>query len=203
MPKLEELIAKKKYTFRITHNEVLDYCVLEYPFALWQWGRMLDKIPSPNAPVDTLFSHLVAVSGPSYFAIEDMENIKSFFVQAASELGYYGYDTRPLKEYLFIKNAKEYLPKIFLPADMKIKYSKNTAKQVSKFMKHTDEKILLIYGQWDPWSATAFDVYSPDQVKIEKPGGSHSTRIKNLPENQQLLVKEKLETWLGIPVNLN
>ena len=99
------------------------------------------------------------VSDPSYFSIEDQENIKTFFVQAARELGYYGYDWKPLKKYLSIKNAEGYLPEIFLPLDLKIKYSKKSAKEVSKFMKKTDEPILLIYGQWDPWSATAFDVY--------------------------------------------
>jgi hypothetical protein len=70
-------------------------------------------------------------------------------------------------------------------------------------MKKTDEPILLIYGQWDPWSATAFDVYSPNQVKVANPGESHTSRIKNLPEDQQKLVKEKLESWLGMPVLLN
>jgi hypothetical protein len=203
MPKLKEYITQKKYTFRITPNEVLDYCVLEYPFALWQWGRLTDKVPSGEVSIDSMFNNLLLVSGPSYFAIEDMEKIKSFFVQAARELGYYGYDTKPFKKYLSIKSAKNYLSKIFLPADLKIKYNKTTAKQVKKFMKKTDEEMLFIYGQWDPWSATAFDVYNPNQVKVVKPGGSHSSRIKNLPPDEQKLVKEKLEKWLGLPVSLN
>jgi len=143
MPKLEEFIAKKNFTFRITHDEVLDYCVLEYPFALWQWGRMTNKIPSTDVGVDSLFNHLMAVADPSYFALEDMEKIKSFFVQAARELGYYGYDTKPLKKYLSIKNSKGYLSKIFLPADLQIKYSKATAKEVSKFMKTTADNGIL------------------------------------------------------------
>jgi len=203
MPKLEKVIAEKKFTFRIPHDAVLDYCVLEYPFALWQWGRLTDKVPTTNVGVDSLFNHLMKVSNPSYFSVEDQESIKTFFVQAARELGYYGYETKPLKKYLSIKNAEGYLPEIFLPSDLKIKYSKKSAKEVSKFMKKTDEPILLIYGQWDPWSATAFDVYSPSQVKVVKPGGSHSTRIKNLPAEQQKLVKEKLESWLAVPVSLN
>lgn len=203
MPKLEKVIADKKFTFRIPHDAVLDYCVLEYPFALWQWGRLTDKIPTTGVGVDSLFNHLMKVSDPSYFSIEDQESIKTFFVQAARELGYYGYDWKPLKKYLSIKSAEGYLPEIFLPSDLKIKYSKKSAKEVSKFMKKTDEPILLIYGQWDPWSATAFDVYSPNQVKVVKAGGSHSTRIKNLPADQQKLVKEKLESWLGVSVSLN
>lgn len=61
-------------------------------------------------------------------------------------------------------------------------------------------KCCFIYGVWDPWSSTAFEVYNPNQVKVVKPGGSHSTRIGNLPPEQQKLVKEKLEEWLGISI---
>jgi hypothetical protein len=200
VPKIEKYSKDKNYTYRISMNEVLDYCVLEYPFALWQWGRLTDKVPSKDAGVDSLFNHLLKVSNPSYFAIEEMEGIKSFFVQAARELGYYGYDTKPFKKYLSIKNAEGYLTRIFLPAGLKIKYKKTTAKQVRKFMKNTDEEMLFIYGEWDPWSATAFEVYNPNQVKVVKPSGSHSTRIGNLPSEQQKQVKEKLEEWLGISI---
>jgi hypothetical protein len=200
VPKIEQYSNGKNYTYRISMDEVLDYCVLEYSFALWQWGRLTDKVPSKDVGVDSLFNHLLKVSNPSYFAIEEMEGIKSFFVQAARELGYYGYDTKPFKKYLSIKNAEGYLTRIFLPAGLKIKYNKTTAKQVKKFMKNTDEEMLFIYGEWDPWSATAFEVYSPNQVKVVKPGGSHSTRIGNLPPEQRKIVKEKLEEWLEISI---
>ena len=200
VPKIEKYSKEKNYTYRISMNEVLDYCMLEYPFALWQWGRLTNKVPSKDVGVDSLFNHLLKVSNPSYFAIEEMEGIKSFFVQAARELGYYGYDTKPFKKYLSIRNAEGYLSRIFLPVGLKIKYNKTTAKQVKKFMKNTDEKMLFIYGEWDPWSATAFEVYNPNQVKVVKPGGSHSTRINNLPPELQKLVKEKLEECLDIEV---
>lgn len=36
LPLLEAFCKEKKLTFRISPAEVLDYCVLEYPFALWQ-----------------------------------------------------------------------------------------------------------------------------------------------------------------------
>ncbi len=203
MPKLEKYIVENKYTFRITHDEVLDYCVLEYPFALWQWGRLTDKVPSTDVGIDSLFNHLMKVSNPSYFAIEGMEGIKSFFVQAARELGYYGYDTKPFKKYLTIKKADGYMYRIFLPGDLQIRYEKKTAKQVKKFIKKTDAEILFIYGEFDPWSATAFEVpKKPNFLKIVKPGGSHSTRIKNLPPEQQKQVKEKMESWLGIPFSI-
>lgn len=204
VPLLEDYSKEKNYTYRISMDEVLDYCVLEYPFALWQWGRLSDKIPGKNVGIDSLYNHLLVVSNPSYFAIGEMENIKSFFVQAARELGYYGYDSKPLKKFLSIKNAENYLAQIFLPQDLKIEYDKTTAKQVKKFIKTTNSEILFIYGEYDPWSATAFEITEKSNLlKLVKPGGSHSTRINNLPPNQKKLAKEKLEEWLKMPILLN
>ena len=45
--------------------------------------------------------------------------------------------------------------------------------------------------------ATALNVRSQEVVK---PGGSHSTRIENLPENQKKQVKQTLEDWLEISI---
>jgi hypothetical protein len=204
LPKMMEYSKEKNYHFRISMDEVFDYCVLEYPFALWQPGRYIDKIPAENTSIEELFNHLLLVSPPSYFAIEDMESIKSFFVQAARELGYYGYDVKPFKKYLSIKTAKNYLSKIFLPEDVQVTYEKSTAEKVKKFIKSTDAEILFIYGEYDPWSASGFVVpQKSNLLKVLKPGGNHSSRIGNLPENQKEMVKEKLESWLGIPISIN
>ena len=204
MPLLKEYVKEKNYTYRIPLDEVLDYSVLEYSFSFWQWGKKIDDIPATDADANTLFEHLKDVADPSYFAIEDMESIKTFFVQAAYQLGYYGYDTKPFKKYLSIKNAKGYLTHIFLPEDLDISFDKKTGKEVKKYIKKTDDKIMLIYGEYDPWSASGFEVPDkPNFVKIVKPGGSHSTRVKNLPAEQQELVKQTLEDWLHQPFKLN
>lgn len=204
VPKLKKYSEEKKFTYRMPLDEVLDYCVLEYSFSIWQWGRYLDEIPPADANVDTLFNHLIKVSGPSYFAIEGMDAIKSFFVQAAREEGYYGYDTKPLKKFLSIKSAKGYLKRIFLPDNLDIKFEKSTYKAVKKFIKNTDSKILFIYGEYDPWLASGFVVPAKDNfLKLIKPGGSHSTRIKNMPDAQQKQAKLTLEKWLGFEVKMD
>lgn len=204
MPLLKEYIKEKNYTYRIPPEEVLDYSVLEYSFAFWQWGKNTDDIPTSDASVEILFKHLLDVSDPSYFALEDMEGSKTFFVQAAHQLGYYGYDTKPFKKYLSVKNAKGYLKQIFLPEDLDIRFEKTTSRKVKKYMKKTNDKIMFIYGEFDPWSAVAFEISDkPNLIKIVKPGGSHSTRINNLPDEQKELVKKTLEEWLEQPFNLN
>jgi hypothetical protein len=204
IPKLEEYSKQKNYTYYVSIDEVLDYCVLEFPFAFWQWGKSPDKIPSENAGVDELFKYLMEVPGPTYFAISGTEGFKPFYVQAARELGYYAYDSKPLKEYLGIKSAKNYFHKLYLPADLHIKYEKETALRVKKFIQTTDKDFIFIYGQFDPWTASAFDVpQKPNFLKIVKPAGSHSSRIGNLPPDQKKQVIDKLEEWLGISIATN
>ena len=44
----EKYCSDKGYTFRIPIAEVYDFNVLEYSFALWQWGPPVNKIPETD-----------------------------------------------------------------------------------------------------------------------------------------------------------
>lgn len=202
LPLLEQYCTDKKYHPLLNNDELLDYIVLEYSYGLWQYDNSPVDIPALDAPAEELFAQLVKVSSPMYLSSEGVDIFKSFYVQAAHELGYYGYDVKPFEDYLSIKTAENWLNRIYLP-ELDIKYNKKTAKQVKKFINKTDAKILFIYGEWDPWSASAFEVPDkPNFLKIVKPEGSHSTRIGNLPAEQKQQVKAKLEEWLDMEVNI-
>ena len=105
LPLLESYCKNKNLTFRIPMPEVLDYCVLEYSFVSLAVGNFGKYDPFQVCHDQALFDHLMEISGPYYFA-ENQPNI-SFFVQAARELGYYGYDVKPFKKYLTIDSATD------------------------------------------------------------------------------------------------
>ncbi|MDO4754940.1 MAG: S28 family serine protease [Parabacteroides sp.] len=199
VPLLAALSEEKKYKFRISMPEVLDYCVLEYPFALWQWGTSTETIPSLDAETSILFDHLVTISGPEYFA-EDQPYI-SFFVQAARELGYYGYDTKPFKKYLSIKESKGYLNRIMLPQELvdKIEFRPDLYQKVYRYLQENDPKMICIYGEVDPWSATRIPDFKDKknlQIYIQ-PGGSHLARISNMPKEIQEKIMAQINQWLA------
>lgn len=201
VPKLAEYSKQKNFEYYLSIDEILDYCVLEFPFAFWQWGISPEKIPSTSATVDELFNFLMDVPGPKYFAKSGIEGLLPFYVQAARELGYYAYDAEPMKKYLKIKTAKNYFPKLYLPENIHVSYNKETALRVKKFIQTTDKEIIFIYGEYDPWTASSFEV--PEKLnflKIVKPGGSHSSRLGNLPDEQKKQVIDKLEKWLDISI---
>jgi len=198
MPGFTSYIREKGLIFRIPPDAVYDYCVLEYSFSFWQWGKAVETIPDADAPDSLIYNHLMSVSGPEYFAINGMEDIRTFLVQAARELGYYGYDTKPFKPWLSIRNAKGYLSSMMLPEGMYIRFIPGTNRKVFRFIRKEDPRMIFIYGEYDPWSASGVDFkHKSNMLKIVKPAGSHSTRISNLPDQLNEQVVETLKRWVA------
>ena len=194
-PLFSQYCEEQGYTFRLPISEILDYTVLEFPFSFWQWGRPIDEVPSATASDKELLSYLVDAAGPSYFERENPH--APFFVMAAKELGYYGYDTKPLKGLLTIKNAEGYIYKIFLPEDFDFKFDKTLSKKMQKFLKSNECDILFIYGEYDPWSAVrAGDRHSATNHVYIVPQGSHRSRIRSFDEPVRSEIISILSGWL-------
>ncbi|MDR2010149.1 MAG: aminopeptidase [Bacteroidales bacterium] len=182
-PMFENFVKASNLTFRLPLEEVYDYCVLEFSFSFWQWYGNTDRIPSKKESNTILFQYFIAVAGPAYFSIEGSESTFPFFYQAARELGYYGYDTKPFKKLLVIESAEEYLSKIFIPEEMKINFEPQTSINLEKFISSDAKNTFMIYGEYDPWTAVAPDPGENKNVKkIISPKGTHMTRILNLPK---------------------
>lgn len=197
LPRFEKYCTEKNYSFRAPIEEIYDYSVLEYSFALWQWGTPISSIPATTASDDEIFSHLLAISEPGYFTADSPN--ASFFVQAARELGYYGYDVQPFKQYLSIQSSEGYLHRLMLPEELKdMPFDKTLSKKITKFLKKQDPKMILIYGQNDPWTAAGV-TWLKNKKNIHvfiQPNGSHLARINTLPEAEKAKVMELINEWL-------
>lgn len=197
LPRFEKYCSEKNYSFRAPIEEIYDYSVLEYSFALWQWGTPISSIPATTASDDEIFSHLLAISEPGYFTADSPN--ASFFVQAARELGYYGYDIQPFKQYLSIQSSEGYLHRLMLPEELKdMPFDKTLSKKITKFLKKQDPKMIFIYGQNDPWTAAGV-TWLKNKKNIHvfiQPNGSHLARISTLPEAEKAKVMELINEWL-------
>lgn len=198
LPRFEAYCREKGYRFRAPMEEIYDFCVLEYSFAFWQWGTPLTSIPTPTATDEEIYKHLMAISEPEYFTADNPT--ESFFVQAARELGYYGYDTRPFRKYLSIKSAKGYLHRLMLPEELaEMPFDKALGRKITKFLKQNDPKMVFIYGENDPWTAAGVTWLKGKQnihVFIQ-PGGSHLARLSTLPEAARKEALELIRKWIS------
>lgn len=191
--KIIELQAKELgYQYNIPINEVFEYMVLEYSFAFWQWNADCATIPLNSKNIEQIYEHFVTVSPLDYFAYNDM---RTFFYQALTEAGYYGYDIKPFGS--LIKYVKNPSYEMVFPKGIPMHYQNDTILTMVDFITNRGNNMLYIYGEYDPWSACAVNISEKtNAVKIVKPGGTHATRIKNLPEEQKKLALETLEKWL-------
>ena len=197
MPLFTQLCLDKKFHFRAEPSVIFDYCILEYAFSFWQWGRSVNDIPKDIATDQEFFKYLVKVCPPDYFDIESGKSTFPFFVQALKQLGYYGYNPEPFLGVMELKDTKDYISKLFMPPGSKFEYDPTMSLLVKNFMAKDAQKILLIYGGSDPWTASATSTSGNHKViTIIQPGGSHRTRIGTLPSGQRKKAIRILKKWM-------
>ena len=196
LPMFEKYCNDKKYVFNAPLAEIFDYSVFEYAFAFWQWGTPASQIPANSATTEVLFKHLTEISGPDYFATG--QPTQAFFIQAARELGYYGYDIEPFKDLLFIRTSKDYLQRIMLPEGITIQFQPELYKKLTNFIATSDPRLIFVYGEYDPWTSvgiTKLDGKKNMFVAIQ-PKGSHRARINTLPDSLRDKVIKTIKLWL-------
>ena len=198
MPLFRKHCEEKKYAFRAPEEDIFDYCVMEYAFGFWQWGTPMEKIPALTASNEEIFNHFVAMIEPDYFSKQTPYT--SFNVQAAHELGYYGYDMKPFRKYMSLKTTNDYLRRLMLPDELRnIRFDKTLYNNTMKFLKKNDPKMIFIYGGIDPWGASGCTwIKGKQNIKVYvQPDGSHRTRIGTMKPEVQKVIIDQLKLWLS------
>jgi len=101
MPEIEKLAEKRKWNFTMGIERGFDLAVLEFPFAMWQYGQIkpLD-LPGNKASVEELLKPFNRVNVLFFFSEPGILNFLPHYYQAMNEMGYYGYKVKPYKKYI-------------------------------------------------------------------------------------------------------
>ena len=186
---------KKGYSYELVGGveKAFEYCVLEYSFAYWQWGYVPSKkIPGKAAQSEEIIEHMNRVAGFDYFSDQFIVEYRPFFYQALTEMGYYGYDLDIFEKYL--KHVDNPIFTFTIPESVDLSFNEGLSVDLQLYLNEEAENFIFIYGEYDTWSATAVTSIGDTNSKIFfKEGGSHRTRISNMPEEQ----KEEVFSTLG------
>jgi hypothetical protein len=189
-----------KFT-ELSTSEALEYAVLEFPFSFWQWGGSCSEIPHNNATAKELFDYINGIVGISFYSDKTYYNLLPSYYQHMTELGYYGFDTTPVKDLLEVVKKPSNLR--FAPKNVDLTYNPTYINEVRDFVENKGKKILYIYGEYDTWGACA-PTPKPhvDALKMILKEGSHKTRIIDFSEEDKQLIYDKLQNWLGYSVTI-
>ncbi len=199
LPLIDRIAQKGNLTFSIGKAMAYEYSVLEYPCAFWQYGSSVSSIPPLDSPPDTMMSCLDRVANVYFYSDQGIKAYQPFQYQAYTEIGYYGYDITDFRGLLSaVKNPTN---AILAPPNTDLAFNPSVMYNVYSWLRDHGNNIIYIYGETDLWGATAMELSgTTNAIKIVKPGGSHRTRIRNLPPDQQKVVYAALEDWLGITI---
>lgn len=178
-------------------ERAFEFAVLEYPFSFWQYGHDCNGIPDAKAPVDDLVDHLIAVDGLDFWSDAQIDYYAPHYYQAATQMGYYGYQTEEFRKYLNKLSGEP--SAAFAPRGTQPTFSPALNEKVIEWVKTKAERMAFIYGGIDTWSATGADIGSNSKVKkYVIPGAHHgNARVVNMPPAMQKDFIAELAGWLG------
>ena len=185
-----------------TLEQAFELAVLEYPFSFWQWGHNCDMIPDDQAPVEEILEHLLSVSGVDFFADKDIYHYSSHYYQAASEMGYYGYETKNFKGLLKALPMNPNPHAAFTPMKMKVSYDGTLTRKVYEWLTEHGDRFIYINGAIDTWSATAVrPIPDRDALWFFLKDKDHArARIANMNEEELGKLIGALEKWLEMDI---
>ncbi len=194
---------KRKMQFtELTTEEALEYAVLEFPFSFWQWGGNCDEIPLDGTTAKKQFDYINKIVGIGFYNDKTYEELLPSYYQHMIELGYYGFDTKPIKDLLQAVHHPS--NKRFAPLNVDLTYDPNYIKKVRNFVENKGNRILYVYGEYDTWGACApSPKLNVDALKMVLKKGSHKTRIKDFSTIDQQIIFDKLQEWLGEDIVLS
>jgi hypothetical protein len=196
----ESRIGKMKFTMGLDRG--YDLGVLEFPFAMWQYGQVkpLDLPGMDNTP-EELLQPFNRVNAMFFFSEPGIIQFLSHYYQAMNEMGYYGYDIEPFQKYL--PDTTDITWDFTLtPYGLDTTFNPNTLKYLHDFVQNKGDHILYIYGEYDTWTATGVTkITGPaDAMVAIQPKGYHGSQIRTFPEEQREKIYAKLSEWLGFTV---
>ncbi|MFA8299273.1 MAG: hypothetical protein ACEPOV_03855 [Hyphomicrobiales bacterium] len=198
LPYLKKEAEEKGYTFnRLEWKQALEFIILEYEFAFWQWGNSdIKDIPTDNDSNKIIYQHLSKVSGIDFFSDQGIERLQPFFYQALTELGMYGYDTIGLGAH--IKDIKHPDFRFTAPKGITATFDSNCNHKVYQWMKDSGNNMIFVCGENDPWNATSFHPSKrSNSFRVVIPQGNHHSRLMNLPESKRDSIVRVMRNWLG------
>ncbi len=198
MPMLKELAASKNYTFAFGLDRAYDINVLEYSFAFWQWSGMdCSQIPPISASDTEVFNHWARVASFDFIEDNGVWESQPFFYQAMTEIGMYGYEVESWSD--FLADTANITFDFTMPKGHAAVFNPESMQKVNQWIQTEGNYMLYIYGEYDPWSATAvvpgFDTKS---AIFFNPKGDHTTRIYSFPAAMQDSIYDILENWLDL-----
>jgi hypothetical protein len=199
VPLLERYARDRGLDFVGGAARSLEVMAVDAPFIFWQYGGAAGcrSIPAADATASALFRFLDATVGIASYSHQDADRYIPYYYQAGTQLGYPQTDVLHLADLLTFADVQE--PRFYVPAEIPVEYRPIAMRDIDDWVKQRGERLMLIYGEHDPWSAEPFE-FGPgtrDSHRYTVPRGNHGATIGQLPAGLRDEAIARLRGWVG------
>jgi hypothetical protein len=184
----------------IGRDVVFEHAVVELPFYFWQYLGQSDcaSIPGDSATPDELYAFLDKVSSiEAFYGDAMLAEFVPYYYQAATQTGYQAFAEDYLADLL--QHPGTDVPATYCPDGVTVAFDPQVMQDIDAWMKASAARMLLIYGQNDPWTAGAFELGSAtDSFRFVVAGGNHDANVAQLPDVQKTEALEAIARWAGV-----
>lgn len=190
-----KLMGSKENAFNLTVNELIG--------VFWQYTNPEDKDYGCNAVAEAVASRddlktLNLIGGLN--DINNYDDVKHsqmlpYYIHSSYELGYPEDESNHIQQFF----TKKYDITSLIPPEINLPYSNATTIDTLAWLEKDAQKILLVYGEFDAWTAGAVTKVkdNADNHRYVVKGGNHSAYFMDLPEIEKNEYISILSKWLN------
>jgi hypothetical protein len=186
-----------QYT-RIPIAPALESSIQSLEWSFWQYYGIgfCPDVPATSASDQTLWNFLDDISPVSDNNDERIGQFDAYYYQAYFQLGYPDTGAMYLDPYLQYGDA-DYLGA--LPTDMPMYDGGEAMQDIDAWVKSEGNRLLFVYGQWDPWTAGQFSLGdATDSLMLVQAEGTHGSHITRLAPADRDAAFGRLAAWTGV-----
>ena len=183
---------------RLGADAAFENTVVELRWSFWQYEGASSCAGLPGADADdrTLFDEALVARGLPAYGAEDrsVARYEAYIYQAHRELGYPQVPTDGLLDVIEGRpSGTAGLPLGETPA-----YDGAAMQRTQAWLAEAGERVILVYGGADPWTAGAFDLgHAEDSARFDVPDANHGAILSDLPPAQRERALAMLQRWTG------
>ena len=183
---------------RVSLGAAVEAAINDLEWSFWQYrgARFCTNVlPDVTATDDQLWTFLSAVSNPSSNSDQAIARYEAYYYQADTQLGYPDDHTEYLDPYRRYTDAAY---ATFDPAPTT--YDGGEAmRDIDSWVQHDAERLLLVYGGWDPWTGGAYELGgATDSARYTVAEGIHTSNLRLLADADRAAAFARLAAWTGV-----
>jgi len=205
-PLFEQAAAAESDGFTLLGaDQAYTFSVVELPFAFWQYGAPSNcsAIPASDAAATTLFSFMDAVLGVvGWVGDASLLRFAPYYHQSATQLGGPAYGQDHLLDLLPGGVPANDVPEVYPPLGVAKPWDGAAMPDVDAWVKAEGERLMFVYGGYDPWSTTTFvPNAAKDSVRYVVAGANHGaslTRLLQADPAAGAAAQSTVRRWAGV-----